>query len=1101
MTGSFTAELDETVTITAEPDDGYQTVLATVKKTNGTNQAANGTTLYQGRFGDLKSGYVSFVPAARRRFGGVRRISVNNNGTSFDDDYYGLDEFSAVHYMMELVSPDGSVVSHPRGQLSALTIGGDTAYCLNPYVSYPEKIDMASIPLSEYLQQLADSVNARAEDADTVRGQYAYELDNINEMLYFGYGYDDDSSSSAWRVTTQFASWYYATGERSFPWITSDSQDGSYSADELNQTISDTFATIQSRMAAYESTKNFTVTAKQNGQEIASGSKVTRGQVVELDSSTDFSYLSVSGDTNGWVVCDASGNPSGGFDSLSGTTAYIKATGNGTLNLTFRADKLLTRSDVVGNSTVFYTPGTESDWWNGVYDSAGSHTSDNGGQQLVQPGDLEASEFSISLTSKAGLDPITLVLTKNSTNGTPLPNAVFRIDYTPDAGATDLAGNPATARSYSITTKANGFGDFANATGIDGAEFYRDAYNDISFPAGTLTITETQAPSGYKIDPTPQSIHLPDGSNDILRFKNTFTDTLTPPEIHTRASFDGNKSSKNANSVEYSELPDSVVIDDDITFNNVSTAEDYYIRVWIEDMKNPSHYRDLYNGTYSGFRNTSGSGTDTWKYTVPKSFFGTMGDYQIKTNIKSADKSVDLGTFTEDSEILYIRHITAVTDAVFNTKDSNTKNGVDTDTTAKTIDLDKVDKHGSVVIRDTITYENRGWTVPYKFVTNVINKTTGEQVATKTTQVDQLEAYSGTYDIDISVPVSKLTANTSYVIQEYIYPEKYDGTGFSNKPSFTEADKNNGRQTIGVVAGSSVKSIEAEINPDKGTTTLPAGTTFLNASEDETIRYAIDFTIPGNADYPSDTVVITDTMADDLMYMGEFSMKVDGQEVPASDYKLEQAKVGVRPDGTSNRQAFKVTFTAAGAKKYSGKTGKITYVAKLENARVAIKLPNDKDTIYKNTGHNWKFDNEVSVLTGAFTLTKTDTEAKPMAGVQFELLNADGSVYKTHRKGFDDGAPYILTTDENGQVTFTGLKDGTYKFKELKTNNGWNLLTDTPSVSIKNGKSVSGSISVVSNAKGITLEAGGVGQMILVIAGIAVLALAVVYTIRRKKRA
>ena len=73
--GEFTADPDETVTITVEPDPGYQIALSTVKLTNGAEQNGD-STMYQGRFGDLKAAYVTFDTRPLRI---LRRISVGND--------------------------------------------------------------------------------------------------------------------------------------------------------------------------------------------------------------------------------------------------------------------------------------------------------------------------------------------------------------------------------------------------------------------------------------------------------------------------------------------------------------------------------------------------------------------------------------------------------------------------------------------------------------------------------------------------------------------------------------------------------------------------------------------------------------------------------------------------------------------------------------------------------------------------------------------------------------------------------------------------------------------------------------------------------------
>lgn len=51
---------------------------------------------------------------------------------------------------------------------------------------------------------------------------------------------------------------------------------------------------------------------------------------------------------------------------------------------------------------------------------------------------------------------------------------------------------------------------------ISGDEVYRNAFNNVVFPLGTVFIQETKEPEGYKIDPTVYVYKIEEGPNSII---------------------------------------------------------------------------------------------------------------------------------------------------------------------------------------------------------------------------------------------------------------------------------------------------------------------------------------------------------------------------------------------------------------------------------------------------------------------------------------------------------------------------------------------------------------------------------------------------------
>ena len=155
---------------------------------------------------------------------------------------------------------------------------------------------------------------------------------------------------------------------------------------------------------------------------------------------------------------------------------------------------------------------------------------------------------------------------------------------------------------------------------------------------------------------------------------------------------------------------------------------------------------------------------------------------------------------------------------------------------------------------------------------------------------------------------------------------------------------------------------------------------------------------------------------------------------------------------------------------------------------------------------------------GDIYVVKTDDKGEPLEGVVFGLYNDKEC---TSEAVDVNGTAYgELTTDENGFVEFNDIRYGTYYLSELKTVNGYQLLTDVVEVVVDKdgtryyygGGELTDIISAV-NADDETVEAvnipnspipelpttGGMGIIPFVIGGAALLALAGVVFFKRKK--
>lgn len=125
----------------------------------------------------------------------------------------------------------------------------------------------------------------------------------------------------------------------------------------------------------------------------------------------------------------------------------------------------------------------------------------NGGNQNAR---FEASDIPMN-------DPISVLLSKRDKEtgkNSPLGGASLEgAEYTVKYYDTDMATDPATiginsVRTWVFKTDSRGFIslDVATKHYVGGDPLYRDQFNNVVFPLGTLTIQETKAPVGYQMD-------------------------------------------------------------------------------------------------------------------------------------------------------------------------------------------------------------------------------------------------------------------------------------------------------------------------------------------------------------------------------------------------------------------------------------------------------------------------------------------------------------------------------------------------------------------------------------------------------------------------
>lgn len=130
-------------------------------------------------------------------------------------------------------------------------------------------------------------------------------------------------------------------------------------------------------------------------------------------------------------------------------------------------------------------------------------------------------------------DPIGVLLRKvnsdnNSSDNQGLENAEFTVKYYKGDyadGVDPAVRNAVPARSWIIKTNANGFASLSDDFKVSGDDFYYSPTGSTSLPKGTITIQETKAPAGYRIN---SEIFVRKIVPDLTTGVNTYNAPLIP---------------------------------------------------------------------------------------------------------------------------------------------------------------------------------------------------------------------------------------------------------------------------------------------------------------------------------------------------------------------------------------------------------------------------------------------------------------------------------------------------------------------------------------------------------------------------------------------
>lgn len=281
----------------------------------------------------------------------------------------------------------------------------------------------------------------------------------------------------------------------------------------------------------------------------------------------------------------------------------------------------------------------------------------------------------------------------------------------------------------------------------------------------------------------------------------------------------------------------------------------------------------------------------------------------------------------------------------------------------------------------------------------------------------------------------------------------------------------------------------------------------------DTVNYEVTVKIPVfNIEWAKDTIkyVLHDKMADGLKYNNDVKVTIKngdeltGLTVAADDkeFTIAFGKDGNDIDNIYKNQAKELVLEYTATVTTNAPAGTSDLVNDF-SVKVNDNTQGDKATvnIYGIKVH------------------KTNEDKEILPGVKFELYDAKDNLMKFV---LSDNGTYVydpsatttsLTTDDKGNITLWGLKEGTYFLKETDTLDGYNKLTgkieltiagkdnDMKTVDDADGEDAYFDITVV-NYTGIHVpETGGIGTIAFTLIGLAMIAgVGVHLTISRKRK-
>ena len=275
------------------------------------------------------------------------------------------------------------------------------------------------------------------------------------------------------------------------------------------------------------------------------------------------------------------------------------------------------------------------------------------------------------------------------------------------------------------------------------------------------------------------------------------------------------------------------------------------------------------------------------------------------------------------------------------------------------------------------------------------------------------------------------------------------------------------------------------------------------------MTFIIKTSVPKYAENAQDIKYwISDEMDVGLTYLSDtLVVKGDSTVLTKGDAYTVEAFEGAASAGKNG--LFKLVFDYDKIKGYDFIT--VTYDAKANDKIRVQALDNENKAIFEYT--NGSKDDTACVYTFGIQITKTNKDNEKLEGAEFVLqyngidlkFTKNNGVYKR-----DESGDTKLVSDANGLIKIDGLDVGTYTLVETKAPENYNplkapktieLVQDGTSKNLLSGKTTAIHEEEVVNSKGMIVPStGGMGTTVFMVAGIVIMACAVVTLMMLLKR-
>ena len=290
------------------------------------------------------------------------------------------------------------------------------------------------------------------------------------------------------------------------------------------------------------------------------------------------------------------------------------------------------------------------------------------------------------------------------------------------------------------------------------------------------------------------------------------------------------------------------------------------------------------------------------------------------------------------------------------------------------------------------------------------------------------------------------------------------------------------------------KNSTGNVNIDKeiesvGTTTISGKQANANIGDEITYKVTYSVPVPENG---LTELKIVDTMDKGLTFTNNASnITVKDDKVEATSTGKELAygtEYEVSLDETNNKVTINFDKYLNSLQKNSTEEFTITYKVKLIESAVLGQAGNKNkvELKYKNydeTDSKTKTpDKEVKIFTYGIDLTKQGESRAKLLGVEFKLTDGNNEINvkqsgNAYYPSKDADASSTVTTDKDGKIYIRGLKPGTYKLTETKTNNGYVRLKNPVVIVITQTSAETGNATATVGGKAVTMNADDNGSL------------------------